>query len=82
MNRKLKALILIATLSMAFTAQFAIASPADDFMNGFGDDFMDDAMKAVEKKIEESRAEESVPVEEDLSLAGWVTLISRHIFLR
>ncbi|SMG65308.1 hypothetical protein BMETH_325811312216, partial [methanotrophic bacterial endosymbiont of Bathymodiolus sp.] len=43
---------------MAFTAQFAIASPADDFMNGFGDDFMDDAMKAVEKKIEESWAEE------------------------
>jgi hypothetical protein len=30
-------------------------------MNGFGDDFMDDAMKAVEKKIEESWAEESVP---------------------
>jgi hypothetical protein len=25
------------------------------------------------KPIEESRAEESVPVEEDLSLAGWVT---------
>jgi hypothetical protein len=42
-------------------------------MNGLGDDFMDDAMKAVEKKIEESWAEESVPVEEDLSLAGWVT---------
>jgi hypothetical protein len=62
-NYPAKAIILIATLSMAFTAQFAIASPADDFMNGFGDDFMDDAMKAVEKKIEESRAEESVPVE-------------------
>jgi hypothetical protein len=52
MNRKLKALILIATLSMAFTAQFAIASPADDFMKselhiylGFepGQQFVDDS---------------------------------------